>query len=176
MGVRLPCITLVGGAVMAGPGDETAAAQGRGHGELRASHADREQVIGTLKAAFVQGRLTRDELDARVDRVYTSRTYAELGDVTADIPAGLTRARPRRDPWRATKIAMRVEYAIFVPGIVAVLLLPGGPDTTVRDLISLAAVVYLVFWVLGVFMMLASRHAKRSRRQPPPRSALGGGG
>ena len=41
---------------MAGPGDEkAAAAAGRGH--LRASHADREQVIDVLKAAFVQGRL-----------------------------------------------------------------------------------------------------------------------
>ena len=45
----------------AGPGDEKAAsAAGRGH--LRASHADREQVIGTLKAAFVQGWLAEDEL------------------------------------------------------------------------------------------------------------------
>ena len=30
-----------------------------GRGRLRASHADREQVIGTLKAAFVQGLLVR---------------------------------------------------------------------------------------------------------------------
>ena len=161
---------------MAGPGDEPAAAEGRGRGGLRASHADREQAIGTLKAAFVQGRLTRDELGARVDRVYASRTYAELGEVTADIPAGLTGARSRRDPWRATKIAFRVEYAIFLPGIVALLLVPGGPHTTVREVVILAAVVYLVFWILGVFMMVASRSAKRSGGQPPPRSALGAGG
>jgi hypothetical protein len=42
---------------MAGPGDEIAAAEGRSRSELRASHADREQVIEVLKAAFVQGRL-----------------------------------------------------------------------------------------------------------------------
>jgi DUF1707 SHOCT-like domain len=34
-------------------------------GRLRASHADREQAIGILKAAYVQGRLTKDELDTR---------------------------------------------------------------------------------------------------------------
>ena len=34
---------------MAWPGDEMAAAAGRGRGELRASHADREQVISTLR-------------------------------------------------------------------------------------------------------------------------------
>jgi hypothetical protein len=47
--------------VMAGPGDEIAAGAG-GRGHQRASHADREQVIGTLKAAFVQGMLAKDEL------------------------------------------------------------------------------------------------------------------
>ena len=78
---------------MAGPGDEIAAwAGGRGH--LRASDADREQVIQTLKAAFVQGRLDRDEFDLRVGRTFASRTYAELAAVTADIPTGLTKANP----------------------------------------------------------------------------------
>jgi len=39
------------------------AAGGRGH--VRLSHTDRERVVETLKAAFVQGRLTREELGAR---------------------------------------------------------------------------------------------------------------
>ena len=101
---------------MSGPGDQTSAAEGRNHGDLRASHADRERVIGTLKAAYVEGRLTEDELDARVGQVYASRTYAELAEVTAavtaDIPAAPARAGSTRDPWRATKIAWRIEYAI----------------------------------------------------------------
>jgi len=36
-----------------------------GRGRLRAGHADREQMIEALKDAFVQGRLTREELDVR---------------------------------------------------------------------------------------------------------------
>ena len=40
--------------MMTGPGDEVPAAAG-GPGFLRASHADRERVVDTLKAAFVQG-------------------------------------------------------------------------------------------------------------------------
>jgi hypothetical protein len=75
-----------------GPGDELEAA-GRGH--LRASHADREQVIGTLKAAFVERRLTKDEFDMRVGDAFASRTYAELVMVTADLPAGRIAAQPR---------------------------------------------------------------------------------
>jgi len=57
-------------------------------GRLRASDADREQVIGVLKAAFGQGRLTKDEFDTRVGHAFTSRTYAELAALTADIPPG----------------------------------------------------------------------------------------
>jgi hypothetical protein len=76
--------------MVTGPGDELGAA-GRGH--LRASHADREQVIGTLKAAFVQGRLDRDEFDRRVGQAFASRTYLELAAVTADLPAGLAAAQ-----------------------------------------------------------------------------------
>jgi hypothetical protein len=54
---------------------------------MRASNAEREQVIDTLKAAFVDGRLTKDELDTRVGQTIAARTYAELAAVTADIPA-----------------------------------------------------------------------------------------
>ena len=162
---------------MPGPGDQTSAAEGRSHGDLRASHADRERVIGTLKAAYVEGRLTEDELDARVGQVYASRTYAELAkvtaEVTADIPVNPARARSTRDPWRATKIAWRIEYAIFLPGIVTVLLLPGGPHTSVATVVGMTMVVYLIFWVLGVSMMIGSRPAKRPGRQVPPPSAPG---
>jgi hypothetical protein len=68
---------------MTGPDSKAAAA--RSH--LRAAHADREQVIAVLKAAFVQGRLTKDELEARVARAFAAKTYAELAMLTADIPA-----------------------------------------------------------------------------------------
>ena len=153
---------------MSGPGDETASAERRDRGGLRASHADREQVIGTLKVAYVQGRLTEDELDARVDQVYASRTYSELAEATVDIPTELTRARPPRDPWRATKVAWGVAYALILPGLITLVALPGGPaPTTVREVVTLSTIVYAVFWILGVFVMVASRLGKRSGGQQP---------
>ena len=94
--LRFPCIVFGGEApVMAGPGDEIAAGAG-GRSYLRASHADREQVIDVLKAAFVQGRLTKDEFDARVGQALASRIHGDLAAVTADIPAGVAGGqRPR---------------------------------------------------------------------------------
>jgi hypothetical protein len=79
---------------MAGRQHETPA--GGGHGRLRASDTDREQVIDVIKAAFVDGRVTKDELDARVSHTLMSRTYAELAVVTADLPARLVRITPPR--------------------------------------------------------------------------------
>ncbi len=59
-----------------------------GYGHLRAAHADRERAIDVLKAAFAEGRLDNDEYAGRVGQVYTSRYYAELAELTADLPAG----------------------------------------------------------------------------------------
>jgi hypothetical protein len=79
---------------MAGTGSGKAPGGAYFLGRFRASDADREQVIDTLKVAFVQGRLTRDELDARAGQTFASRTCAELAAVTADIPA----RPPAREP------------------------------------------------------------------------------
>src|SRR4249920_2477783 len=98
--VRFPRIVLGEVPVMAGPGDEIAAGAG-GCGHLRASHADREQVIGTLKAAFVRGMLAKDEFDLRVGQTLAARTCAELAALTADLPAGLPDAVPSRPADRA---------------------------------------------------------------------------
>ena len=85
--------------MIAGPGDGNAAAAA---GRLRASSADRDHAVDVLKVAFVQGRLSMDEFDARIGQVLTSRTQADLTVVTDDIPAGLPGVRRprRRTPWR----------------------------------------------------------------------------
>ena len=147
-----------------GPAGEKAVPPGR----MRASHADREQVIGALKTAFVQGRLAEDELGARADRVYTARTYAELAGVIADIPTDLNGAQPTRAPWRATKRAWWFEYAAFLPGIAAVIFLPGGPRTTIWTFVILASVLYTVFWGLGLFKIVLSRYVQPSSNPQPP--------
>jgi hypothetical protein len=82
---------------MTDPGEDRAAVAG-GRGRLRASRADRERVVELLKVAFVQGRLTQDELDTRVGLALASRTYADLDEFTADIPAGPAAVEPAAEP------------------------------------------------------------------------------
>jgi Domain of unknown function (DUF1707) len=55
--------------------------------EFRASHADRDQVVEVLRVAAGDGRLSAEELDDRLERALTARTYAELAALTADLPA-----------------------------------------------------------------------------------------
>jgi hypothetical protein len=58
------------------------------YGGMRASTADRERAVDVLKAAFAEGRLDQTEYADRVGLVYSSRTYAELAALTADLPIG----------------------------------------------------------------------------------------
>lgn len=112
-----------------------------GGSRLRASHADPEQVIDVLKAAFVQGRLTKDEFDLRVSQAFAARTHAEVADVTA---AGLIGVQPRRpDRSRAGKAAAWCAFGIVLPPLLAVAVVPG--PFTVRATIATTVVIYLLF-------------------------------
>jgi Domain of unknown function (DUF1707) len=165
---------------MAGPGDEIAAGSG-GRGHLRASHADREQVIGTLKAAFVAGMLAKDEFDVRVGQALASRTYAQLAVLTADLPAGLAAAQPPK-PARA-----RSGQPILRPGpviTVATLLYAGvwvyfsmgGGTPGYGGLVVLGGVVYLAVLAISVSVALENRRARRSGGQLPRGQAPGAAG
>jgi hypothetical protein len=73
-------------------------------GELRASHADRDQVVELLRVAAGDGRLSAEELDDRLERALTARTYAELAALTTDLPAtpGAALVPPGADAVSAT--------------------------------------------------------------------------
>jgi hypothetical protein len=61
------------------------AAAARGRAQLRAADADRDRAVEYLKAAFTEGRLTKDEYEARVGQVLTAQTYADLDRLIADL-------------------------------------------------------------------------------------------
>jgi Domain of unknown function (DUF1707) len=82
-----------------------------GGGHLRASDADRERAVDALKAAFVQGLLSKSELARRAGQALESRTYAELAGATMGIPAGRAatpRLRQPAQPVRARPVNWKV--------------------------------------------------------------------
>lgn len=54
---------------------------------MRASHAERDRVLDLLRVAATDGRLSTEDLEARVERVLQSQTSGELAVLTADLPA-----------------------------------------------------------------------------------------
>jgi Domain of unknown function (DUF1707)/Domain of unknown function (DUF4190) len=56
-------------------------------GEMRASDADRDRVAELLNVAYSEGRLSKDEYDARLENAFSARTYADLDQIVADLPA-----------------------------------------------------------------------------------------
>jgi hypothetical protein len=57
-------------------------------GRVRTSDAEREQVATILRAAVSEGRLSLEEGDERLARVYQAKYRDELGPLTADLPDG----------------------------------------------------------------------------------------
>jgi Domain of unknown function (DUF1707) len=55
---------------------------------MPSSVADRDRVIGIVKASFAEGRLTKAELDLRVGQALVSRYFQELAALIADLPVG----------------------------------------------------------------------------------------
>jgi hypothetical protein len=149
-------------AVTAKPGDDMAAATA-GHGRLRASHADREHVLGVLKAAFVQGMLTKAELDARVGQTFVSRTHAELAALTADIPAGPLGAQPLRKAAQANALhpQNKVVNSCACAGL-AVLVLGAALFSGNFGLFFLVAIAILGVLLVAGGRMICASHKKRS--------------
>jgi hypothetical protein len=137
---------------------------------------DREHELDVLKAAFTDGRLTKDEFDKRVAETLTA--YASLDSVTADIPrtvAPVARAAPERsDNGRLIKrgtaagtgvsVALAVTALLVKVGIVAAVI--GGAMVTVFMSVLLAGILTLLSWALD--RASAARATPRGPAGPAP--------
>jgi hypothetical protein len=156
---------------MAGPGDELAAGAG-GLGHMRASHADREQVIGTLKAAFVQGMLAKDEFDLRVGQTFAARTYGELAALTSDLPAGLTDSRPPKAAQESVSKKAVAAVACMTAALIGMwsVSIPDGSPLAIPAFV-LTLVLLLAAptgWLLLFHDWLDKRAGRRSAQGLPP--------
>jgi len=174
---------------MTGSADEIAAGQGR----WRVSRADREQVVDALKAAFVQGRLTADELDERVGQALAARTYADLAALTTDLPADPTPAvqpAPAPPPAPARRLqnpaarravkagAGAIGVAVIALGaVIAVAGEPAAAAVIAVFMVVLAAVATaVVASLIHVALKLESRQRRRRGGQHPSGPDSGAGG
>jgi hypothetical protein len=58
-----------------------------GDPRLRASDADRERTAQLLREHHAVGRLTAEEFDERLSKVFAAKTVGQLDELLADLPA-----------------------------------------------------------------------------------------
>jgi hypothetical protein len=126
---------------------------------LRASDADRTTVADVLGGHMSAGRLTVAEYDDRLARAYAARTYGELAELTADLPAAEPLpapaappqpaprnsgcAAPGRDPWTGGR-SLRAAWASWASTAVIVVGI-----WAVTSLVSSSWIYPWPMWVLG---------------------------
>ncbi len=75
---------------------------------ILASDNERESVVDVLRDAYTDGRLTLEEFEERTSAAYAARTWADLRELTSDLPvepvlgAGLPQRNPRPGVAQAT--------------------------------------------------------------------------
>ena len=130
-----------------------------------------------LKAAFVQGMLTKAELDARVGQAFASRTHGDLAAITADLPAGLTGTQPPREPAPGqaappvSKPLLWTAVAIMLAGIVSVVAAVPAQNFL---LLPMGVLAILIAAPVAGTLMLDSWRENRTGGQLPPRPAQSG--
>lgn len=70
----------------AGPGHFSSPSGPAGPGELRVSHAERDQAVDALQNAFAEGRIDHAELDRRIEGALGARNRADLAQVLHGLP------------------------------------------------------------------------------------------
>ncbi len=97
---------------------------------MRASDDDRDAVVSDLGEHFQAGRLTAAELDERTGRALTARTWGELRELLADLPAtwsapqipaaSSSSARPLPSPRRVAPPLMTALTGLVIAALVLV--------------------------------------------------------
>ena len=125
--------------------------------DVRASDAERERTISHLRTHAGEGRLSVEELDARIEQAYAAKTRRDLAALTADLP------RPRR-PRPDARAEFREHLRTYL-GVMALLVV----------IWALTGMGY--FWpvwpALGWGIGIVS-HAGSAFRGPGPRRATAG--
>jgi hypothetical protein len=117
---------------------------------MRASDADRDAVVSDLGEHFQAGRLTAAELDERMGQALSARTWGELRELSADLPAaGSARQLPAAgsaSTRRLSPVRVASPLLMALPGLVIVALV-----------LVLGHVGWGMIWLLVPALLIARR-------------------
>jgi hypothetical protein len=71
---------------------------------MRASDADRDQVVGQLRERFAEGRISQNTFLYRMDAALRAKAQSELSDLVRDLPSAGSGEPPARRPGALTRL------------------------------------------------------------------------
>jgi hypothetical protein len=159
-----------------------------GRGRLRASDAERQEVVDLLKTALDDGRLKMDEYVDRMGKAYEASTYGDLALLHDDLPAAGAPARrvaaerpaagesptvtAARGWFASLPAALKVLWTIWFVAV--------SINVVVWVLVGVTSVTFPYPWPLWVAgpwgaalfgvtaAVRAARHGKPPKQIPPP--------
>jgi len=149
--------------------------------DQRVSDAERDEVVELLRAAAGEGRIGHEELDERLSRALSAKTYRELNATVDDIPRP-HRGRAGRVPQTRRTVATWTMGTVRKEPWLLVFVIPVLVVT-----LTLAAAVMMIWLVCVVAVLafgrhpadpthrLASRRSGRHGRGPGSRGIAGSG-
>jgi hypothetical protein len=93
------------------------AADGPDTGEIRASDAERDDVVRALSRHLIDGRIDATEFDERLGRALAAKTRSELASLLADLPTSDPRTPSGPDSHHR---GLRIFTALVMIGVVVV--------------------------------------------------------
>ncbi len=147
--------------------------------DLLVSDAEREDVVDFLKRHYEVGRLTEDELSARVAATYRARYDSQLVALTADLPALAEPVAPAGRVARVRPVATAV-LSVVALVLVATAIPPELWALFLAVVVPMLIVIVVMFApfvlpVLGIAWLARALSRPRHEAQrvlPPHRRAL----
>jgi hypothetical protein len=124
--------------------------------DMRASDSDRDAVVSDLSEHFQAGRLTAGEFDERAGRALAARTWGELRDLLADLPAA--RPAPAAPAATSSSAGPRLPRGRSAPPAIAAL---AGVAITAAVLVIVTHGTWGFLWLPLSALLIARRLACR---------------
>jgi hypothetical protein len=123
---------------------------------LRASDADRDRVAALLREHHAAGRLTADEFQERLTATFAAKTFGELDELMADLPAIDLYQLPDRFIAGQSSALARQPVSDVVARTAAIL--------TAVGLYVVTGVGFGIWWIPWwlIILIVAARMARRS--------------
>ena len=124
---------------------------------VRIGDAERDRAISTLSDHFAAGRLSREELDERVDQAMQARFDADLRPLFADLPRPEPTAAVRPAPAYPPALAMAFATLFWLIPLLLILGLIAAVMT------GTPWIIWGLIWVMILTRLFARRHRYYSR-------------